>query len=337
MSEFINFSLDNINYLMDKLGDPQKKLRCIHIAGTNGKGSVAAMLSSILHQAGIKAGLYTSPHLVDVKERIRINERDITEEEFLKIEKRVSSLALPGTTYFELLTAMAIQFFYEQNVEMAIMEVGLGGRLDATNVCYGEIAIITDISLEHTQYLGNTIEEITREKMGIVKPGAVVIRQENGGCPYFPVRNRSLALKAIDVLREKGYNVTQKAVEEGLLKMRWPGRFQILKREPLIILDGAHNPGAATALRTMVERYVGEKVVLIFGVLKDKDYKSMLDILIPIAKKVITVTPKSDRALPGEVPNVMDALDSVKGESPVLVTGSLYLVGEVLANENRNT
>lgn len=333
----IKLGLHNISCLMEQLGSPQKKFRCIHIAGTNGKGSVAAILSSILHHAGIKAGLYTSPHLVDVKERIRIDERNITEEEFQKVEKKVSSLALPETTYFELLTAMAIQFFYEQNVEIAVMEVGMGGRLDATNVCYGEIAIITDISLDHTEYLGNTIEEITREKMGIVKPGAIVIKQENGGSPLFPVRNRSLALKAIDVLVEKGYNITQKAVNEGLLKMRWPGRFQILRKDPLIILDGAHNPGAAAALRAMVEKNVGEKVVLIFGVLKDKDYKGMMDILIPIAKRVITVTPKSERALPGEVPNVMDALNSVKGESPVLITGSLYLVGEVLADENNNT
>lgn len=336
MNELINFSLDNISCLLERLGNPQKKLRCIHIAGTNGKGSIAAMLSSILHHAGIKAGLYTSPHLVDVKERIRINERDITEEEFSKVEKEVRLFAPPETTYFELLTAIAIQFFSEQDVELTVMETGMGGRLDATNVCYGEIVIITDISLEHTQYLGNTIEEITREKMGIVKPGSVVITEKEDS-PLFPVRNRRLALKAVDVLRGKGYNITNEAVEKGLLSVRWPGRFQILRREPLIILDGAHNPGAAAALRVMIEKYVGEKVVLIFGVLKDKDYKSMLEILKPIAKKVITVTPKSERALPGEVPDVMDALDSVKGESPVLITGSLYLVGEILAHANHNT
>lgn len=338
----IKFGLENITNLMEKLGSPHKKLHCIHIAGTNGKGSVAAMLSSVLNQAGIRVGLYTSPHLVDVRERIRLNERDITEEEILAVARKVVPLSLPETTYFELLTAIAIEFFCEKAVEIAIMEVGMGGRLDATNVCYGEIAIITDISIEHTQYLGNTIEEITREKMAIVKPGSVLIT-EKGDSPLFPERNTTLVLKAIDALISKGYNITKESIDRGLSDVRWPGRFQTISRDPLIILDGAHNPGAAIALRQMVERYIGEKVVLIIGILKDKDYKSILDILTPIAKKIITVTPKSERALSGDVlkemihnkpveyiPSVIDALDSANGDSPILVTGSLYLVGEVL-------
>lgn len=343
----IKFGLDNMNYLMEKLKFPQKKMRCIHVAGTNGKGSVCAMLSSVLKEARIKVGLYTSPHLIDVKERIRINERDITEEEILTAAKKVITVCPPETTYFELLTGIAIEFFHEQGVEIAIMETGMGGRLDATNVCFGEIAIITDISLEHTQYLGDTIEKIRQEKMAIVKPGSAVIIAEGGVADIktnlignYQKRNAALALKAIEVLRDKGYNIPQVAVENGLTKVRWPGRFQILSRNPLIILDGAHNPGAALALKEAVNDYVKEKVILIIGVLKDKDYTSMLKILAPIAKRIITVTPKSERALSGDIlaktinaeyiPDVMDALESVRGESPVLVTGSLYLVGEVL-------
>lgn len=350
----IKFGLDNINYLLERLDFPHKKLHYIHIAGTNGKGSVAAMLSSILNRAGIKVGLYTSPHLVDVRERIRINERDITSEELFEIAKKVIPLSQPETTYFELLTAIAIEYFYEKGVEIAIMEVGMGGRLDATNVCYGEIAIITDISLEHTQYLGNTIEGIRMEKMAIVKPGSVVITAESLDSKYpnfklnilgvHQLRNCALALKAIDTLRGKGYKIPEESIRKGLANVRWPGRFQIFNKDPLIVLDGAHNPGAALVLRKAVEKYLGTQVVLIIGILKDKDYKTILDILIPIAKRIITVTPSSERALSGEVlkeyvkdkpveyiPNVIDALHSVNNDSPILITGSLYLIGEVLS------
>lgn len=338
----IKFGLENINYLLKKLDSPHEKFHCIHIAGTNGKGSTAAMLSSILTYAGIKTGLYTSPHLVNVTERIRISEKDIAKDELLQVARKIIPLSLPETTYFELLTAMAIEYFYENNVEIAVMEAGMGGRLDATNACFGEIVIITDISLDHTQYLGNTIEEITKEKMAIVKPGSTVITAENLTGNY-KERNKALALKAIYALKDKGFSIPKESVEKGLLNTRWPGRFQIIGN---IILDGAHNPGAASALKEMIK----EKVVLIIGILKDKDYKRIMEILTPVAKRVITVTPKSERALSGEVlmglvkdrpvqyiPNVMDAVKSVKEDIPILVTGSLYLIGEVLSHENYNT
>lgn len=373
----IKFGLENTRLLLERLGSPHKKLRCIHVAGTNGKGSVCAMLSSVLNQTGIKTGLYTSPHLVDIRERIRIQERDITEQELLQVAKKIIPLASPETTYFELLTVIAIDFFYEHGAELVILETGMGGRLDATNVCYGEIAIITDISLDHTQYLGKTVEDITKEKMAIVKDGAKVIMAKFSSNDYeiysrkldyqtvrigsydniklnlsgdHQVRNCSLALKAIDVLREKGYNVPSSSAYAGLANVNWPGRFQVISKKPLVILDGAHNPGAAVVLADTVKKYIGGQVQLIIGMLKDKDYESVLDVLVPIAKKIVTVTPKNERALSGSVlkdliknrpveyiPSVIDAMRLVDDNLPVVIAGSLFLVGEVLENVRGST
>lgn len=367
----IKFGLDNINNLLERLGSPHKKLHFIHVAGTNGKGSVCAMLSSVLTKSGIKTGLYTSPHLIDVKERIRLNEKDISEDDILQVAKRVISLSMPEITYFELLTAIAIEYFYEKGVELAIMETGMGGRLDATNVCFGEIAIITDISLDHTNYLGKTVEEIKKEKMAIAKKGCALIsahlfdnnyRINSRNLDYqtakingydnirlnllgdHQARNCALALKAIDVLKEKGYNISFKSIYGGLKEVRWPGRFQVLSKEPLIVIDGAHNPGAAVVLKDTVEKYIGRNVILIIGILKDKDYKNILRILSPVAKKIFTVTPKDKRAFHGEIlkdftknkcaeykNDLGSAVESAKKEGlPILITGSLYLAGEAI-------
>lgn len=355
----IKLGLDNIKSLLERIGRPEKNLKFIHIAGTNGKGSVAAMLSSVLTAAGVKVGLYTSPHLVRVRERIRINDADITEEELLITAKKVVPYALSSTTYFELLTALALEHFSSHRVEIAIMETGMGGRLDATNVCNAEIAVITDISLEHTQYLGNTVEEITREKMAIIKNGSRVIRSVDlkEGVDYsvnswnldyqviragkydniklnllghYQARNCALAIKAV----EEGFNISEESLYNGLINVRWPGRFQVFSRNPLIILDGAHNRGAFLALKKTIEAYLaGREIILILGVLKDKDYNGILNIISPIVKHIIRVTPNCDRALPGDK-KVNEALEeAVKmahSNSVILVTGSLYLVGEVL-------
>lgn len=359
----IKLGLDNIKYLLERLGSPQKRLLYIHIAGTNGKGSVAAMLSSVLTRAGIKVGLYTSPHLADVRERIKINDIDITEDEFLTTAQKVIPFALPQTTYFELLTAVALEYFCSNRVEIAIMETGMGGRLDATNVCNAEIAIITDISLEHTQYLGSTIPEITREKMAIVKEGsrALLSTELTEGVDYgihswnldyqdiwtgkynnlrlnllgpHQARNCALAIKAIEVLIDKAYNISAESIYKGLANVNWPGRFQIISRQPLVILDGAHNPGAALAVKKTVETYLdGKEIILILGVLRDKDYKGIVDVLVPIAKHVITVTPNSDRALPGgkKIAEALEeAIKMAQDNTAILVTGSLYLAGEAL-------
>ena len=366
----IKLGLENIRLLLGKLGAPQKSFFCIHIAGTNGKGSVGAMLSAILRQAGIKTGLYTSPHLIDIKERIRIGERDISEAEIVATAGKVFPLAGPETTYFELLTVLAIQYFKEQEADIGIMEVGMGGRYDATNICRGDIAVITDISLDHTQYLGDTIEKIKDEKMAIIKPGARVVNAEEIGDNYkiydsdfdgqkvrighyhnlelnllgrHQARNCSLALAVVRDLIQKGYDIPKAAVYRGLSRVNWPARFQVVSRAPLVIIDGAHNPQAAQRLKETVSEYVDRKVILIIGVMADKDYRGIMEALIPVAGRIITVTPRNDRALSGEVlkglatgipvdyiPDIKDALDSLTGDTPALVTGSLYLAGEAL-------
>ena len=366
----IKLGLENIKLLLGKLGAPQKSFFCIHIAGTNGKGSVGAMLSAILRQAGIKTGLYTSPHLIDIKERIRIGERDISEAEIVATARKVFPLAGPETTYFELLTALAIEYFKEQEADIGIMEAGMGGRYDATNICRGDIAVITDISLDHTQYLGDTIEKIKDEKMAIIKPGARVVNAEEIGDNYkiydsdfdgqkvrighyhnlelnllgrHQARNCSLALAAVRDLIQKGYDIPKAAVYRGLSRVNWPARFQVVSRAPLVIIDGAHNPQAAQRLKETVSEYVDRKVILIIGVMADKDYRGIMEALIPVAGRIITVTPRNDRALSGEVlkglatgipadyiPDIKDALDSLSGDTPALVTGSLYLAGEAL-------
>ena len=372
----IKFGLDNVSFILKRLARPQERLRCVHIAGTNGKGSVAAMLSSILIESGIKVGLYTSPHLIDVRERIKINNRNISEEEILDIVQKIIPYVPAHTTYFELLTVIAIEYFAVNNVDIAVVETGMGGRLDATNVCNAEVAVITDISLEHMQYLGSTIEEITYEKTAIIKPGACAVFADGleEGADYridsfnleyqiiqagkyknirlgllgqHQARNCALALKAIDCLINKGYNIPIDAVYRGLADVSWPGRFQIIMSRPLIIIDGAHNPGSALALRRTTEIYLkGKRITLIFGVLKDKDYNKIADILFPIAKRIITVTPDTKRALPGDniisdrpityIQKLTDAMEeaerSADYDSAILVTGSLYLVGEAFSN-----
>ena len=372
----IKLGLKNISCLLEKLRFPHKKLHFIHVAGTNGKGSVCAMISAILTSAGIKTGLYTSPHLIDVKERIRVNERDITKKEILQIAKKVVPFAKPETTYFEILTAIAIEHFNQMGVEIAIMETGMGGRLDATNICHGEIAVITDISMDHVQYLGDTLEKIKNEKMAIIKPGSTAIIAGSIDYNYkiisrsldfqkirigrydnlklnllgdHQARNCALVLKVIDVLIDKGYRIPVKSITLGLEHTRWPARFQVLKKKPVIILDGAHNPAAAIVLQDTVKKYIGAKVTLIIGMLKDKDYATVLKNLLPIAKNIITVTPKSDRALDGKTlkelitnkpveykKSLQEALDAISSESPALITGSLYLAGEALRYFERN-
>jgi len=366
----IKLGLDNISSLLEKLGSPHKKLHFIHVAGTNGKGSVCSMLSSVLNSAGIKVGLYTSPHLIDVKERIRINETDITEEEILQTAKKIIPLASAETTYFEVLTAIAIDFFYQKGIEIVILETGMGGRLDATNVCFGEITIITDISLEHTQYLGDTLEQIKKEKMAIVKEGSTVITAESLTNDFeiytrsldyqkvrvgkyedielnllgdHQVRNCALALQAIDALIGKGYKIPSKSIYLGLSKVKWPARFQVLCKNPIIVLDGAHNPAAAEVLKDTIKKYLGKNITLIIGMLKDKDYKTTMNILTPLATRIITVTPNNKRSLDGQELNsllpgksieykssIKEAIDSINQTTPTVITGSLYLAGEVL-------
>jgi len=410
--------LETIRRLLDLVGNPQLRLPAVHVGGTNGKGSTAAMLASILRAAGYRTGLYTSPHLASFTERIRVDGAPIGEEEVARLAAELSAACagrffesppppppgqLPHPTFFELTTAMAFLHFVRQGTEVAVVEVGLGGRLDATNVIRPRAALLTNVGFDHREYLGETIEEIAQEKAGIVKPGVPVLTTADGaalevirraaaerGSPLavvaelyrwrlrdadisgsvfdlegpggrYPglriplpgrhqVGNAVLAVAAAECLATQGFRVQADALREGLQAVRWPGRLQVLPGAPRIILDGAHNPPGAQALGEFLADRRSElgRLVLVFGVLRDKDWRTMLSQLLPAADALVLTRPPSDRqedpdavraalsvALPVSVaPEVADAIAAARSlagpAGTVLVTGSLYTVSAAL-------
>jgi dihydrofolate synthase/folylpolyglutamate synthase len=358
--------LDTMRELVRRLGDPHRNLRFIHIAGTNGKGSVAAMLAAVL---GDRAGLYTSPHLVSFCERFQIGGRPIAESEVVRLVEHLRPLLADfperAPTFFEVVTAMALVYFREQRADPVVWETGLGGRLDATNIVTPLVAVITPISFDHQQYLGTTLAEIAGEKAGIIKPGVpvvtapqppaalAVIRQACAarGCRLIEVREpldwevplvgahqRWNCATAVAALRLLGWADT--AIRAGLKKTSWPGRFQVLPGP--VVLDGAHNPAGAEALAaTLRAQYPGRKIALILGVLRDKDYRAVCRILAPVADQIYCVPVRSERT------SAPEALAAVCGGTVcrglpeayararaaaevVVVSGSLFLVGEAL-------
>lgn len=392
--------LERVTELLAMLGDPQKELRYVHVAGTNGKGSVVAMLASILRSAGYLTGMYISPHLLRYNERISVNGTEISDEELSGLAERVRSCSermADKPTEFELITAMALLYFKEKHCDMVVLETGLGGRLDATNAIPApEVAVITNLGLEHTEVLGDTIEQIAAEKAGIIKPGctAVCYRSaapalavlksacESRGVPfvcadfdslrshplgldgqefsrkgsgeYFlpllgehQLRNAAAALEAVGVLRERGWDIPEDAVRKGLAETMWPARFEVLAREPLFILDGAHNPQCVRALMDSIANCLpGEKVTFLMGALSDKDYSAMIDMAAPHARRFVCVTPDSERAMPAEelaalltgtgleATSCGDIAEGIKlalsyGDSPVVAFGSLYMAGAI--------
>ena len=303
---YIDLGLGRIKQALAKLGNPQDDLKCIHVAGTNGKGSVCAMLASILCEAGYKTGLYTSPHIWDYTERIKINGTDIPKDIFAGYVEKITSLGI-HLTEFEILTVMMFLYFKEQGVEIAVIETGLGGRLDATNVIKENLcAIITQIDLDHTDRLGDTKEKIAYEKAGIIKPncpvitsmGYEVIRDKADECDsMFILVSPYVKQEYIDALTLKGSHqadnlalvitavnylfseITDEKIIEGLKKVKHPCRFEFIKDKNLII-DACHNPNGVQALRNNLDMYYpGEKRRFIFGALKRKDYKKMMEIL----------------------------------------------------------
>lgn len=397
--------LERMTKLMHSLGDPQNKFRSLHVTGSNGKGSVCAMLESILHRAGIRVGLYTSPHLVDVCERIRLNKENISSSEFYRLVNKVWSCAKSiqieeDLTYFEMLTAVAFCYFSESKVELAVIEVGLGGRLDATNLIPSpEVCVITNISLEHTEILGKTIEEIAREKAGIVKRNSTCVSGASGAAlkvigeicfqqevPFLWVQweelspifieqcalkgeyqkpNILVVLNAIEVLRKKGWEITQGEILSGLQETFLLGRFQEMSfseqggRGALpVLLDGAHNPAAVSALSSAIHSsaFKNKPCILIFNALKEKDILKMVQILtenLNISQVLIPVLDTDRSAHPERVAKIflrskaeyaVQTFSSVKKcwefvcekrdllteADWMLVTGSLYLVGETL-------
>jgi dihydrofolate synthase/folylpolyglutamate synthase len=366
--------LDTMRELLALLGNPQDKLRFIHIAGTNGKGSVAAMCHAVLRTAGIRTGLYTSPHLVSFCERFQIDGQMISQDRVVQLVERLRPLLTQTTTrpptFFEVVTAIALVYFREENVDVVVWETGLGGRLDATNVVTPLVSVITNIGFDHMQYLGDTLASIAAEKAGIIKPGIPVVtgsREPEAlhviretaaeqGCRLTEVREpldweiplagphqRWNCAIAVAALQASGLPVTMEQMREGVRVTRWPGRFQVVRENPTVILDGAHNGPAAEVLAAALrERYAGRPVALILGVLRDKDYATVAGILAPLARWIYCVPVKSERTCDpaelaarcsGEVRADLAAAYAEALTLPagvIVITGSLFLVGEAL-------
>lgn len=317
----IKLGLSRVEGLLSKLGNPEKRLRCIHVAGTNGKGSVCTFISSVLVEEGYKVGVYTSPHLVNFSERIRINDSLIPAEDIIRIVK-IMKPHITDHTFFEVVTVMAFYYFAEQKVDIAIIEVGLGGRLDATNVINPIVSVITNIGLEHTQHLGNTIEQISYEKAGIIKKGSLVVtgatgkalevikgRCEELGCilhgastnkleismkPSYALKNASLALRVIKLLNEVCFSVSNASVEKGFLNAYWPGRFDEIKK--CLIFDCAHNPAGVRVLVEELRAFGMKKINLVIGIMGDKDIKSMCAEFNGIVENVVVTKANNNRS-----------------------------------------
>lgn len=350
---FCKPGLERIEKLCEAIGNPQKKLKFVHVAGTNGKGSFCSMLSSILVAEGYKVGLYTSPYIKVFNERMRINGENIPDQKLADLTERVKPIADAMTdrpTEFELITAIAFLYFAEEECDIVVLEAGMGGRLDSTNVIdTPALSVITGISLDHTAFLGDTVEKIAAEKAGIIKKKIPVLfggedesaaevissRAAEMGCEFsrpdytrienlsstlrgtrfeykgrrvklnllglYQPRNASLVLEAVELLRKTGMNISEASVDEGFENARWPARFEIINHLPLMIFDGAHNPeGIASAVESIKYYFGKEKVIVVSGVLRDKDYNYIAARLSEISSAAYTITPDNKRALTGE-------------------------------------
>jgi len=329
--------LTNIKILAEHLGSPQNKLRCIHVAGTNGKGSTSHMLSSVLQEAGYKVGLYTSPHLKDFRERIKINGKEISEEFVIEfIAKHKSFFESNDMSFFEMTVGLAFDYFATEKTDIAIIEVGLGGRLDATNIITPLVSVITNIGLDHTQFLGNTLEAIAGEKAGIIKPNIPVVigeytdetkpvflakAKENNAPIYwasdlidqiylsdligdYQFHNKKTVQQAISILNnETDFKISTEQLKEGLLHVvkntGLQGRWQQLGENPKIICDTAHNKHGLTVVMNQLKNEKYEKLHIVLGVVNDKDLDSILP-LFPKEAQYYFCHPNSSRALPSE-------------------------------------
>jgi dihydrofolate synthase / folylpolyglutamate synthase len=373
-SRGIKLGLTGIQSLVEVLENPHQSLRFIHVAGTNGKGSVCAMLESICRAQGLKTGLFTSPHLVRYNERVQMDRRPIPDSEVIRGINKIRAVIVEhdlNPSFFEITTALAFLYFLESAVDIVILETGLGGRLDSTNIVTPVVSVLTSIDLDHQRILGNSLAEIAQEKAGIIKqkvpvvsaPQSAEVRKVFGSVAQrlgtqvhyaeFPSRPFDLALAgsrqqlnaavAIDALRHANLPIAPPAITTGLGTVFWPGRFQHV--EPNLILDGAHNPAASWQLvQTWKECHRGTTPTVIFGGLRDKNLSQMLEALSQIAARFFLVPVQNDRsAAPSELKtpdhlpaavcsDVKIAINQARAfRDPILVTGSLYLVGETLA------
>ena len=370
----VKLGLENVRLLLEALGNPHHRLTCIHIAGTNGKGSVSAMLDSVARAAGLRTGLYTSPHLVRFNERIQVSGQPITDDEVLAgLSVIREAIARSGCTptFFELTTALGFLHFSTQRVDLAIMETGLGGRLDATNLITPLVSVLTSIDLDHQKILGDSRAKIAREKAGIIKPRVPVVSiaqtadvrevidevatSLNSPVTYIaePIADLQIGLAGShqrlnaavvrDALAVAKLGVSPDALKTGLKSVFWPGRFQAVGGR--VTIDGAHNVAASERLvQTWRECYPGASPTIVFGGLRDKELDKMLSVLAPIAARFFLVPVNNPRGenpasirLPGGIsgavfPRVQEAVEAAyKLAEPILVTGSLFLVGEVLS------
>lgn len=411
------FHLGRMVDLLERLGNPHQKYRIIHVAGTKGKGSTAAMIASSLQAAGYKTGFYTSPHLQEYTERIQVDGVEISKADFAALidELKPQAAHVEQITTFELTTALGFMYFAQQQVDVAVVEVGLGGRLDATNVVDPLVSVITSLSYDHTAVLGNTLAEIAAEKAGIIKPGRPVVLApqreearlvvekvslernapltqvgrdllfapwahslagqtllvwpkedqaqvdafiESGGMTdWHPVRlaipllgfhqveNAATAYTALLATCAQGLNIPDAAIRDGFSNVRWPGRFEVLRRSPPVIIDSAHNRDSALKLRLALDDYLpGQPVILIFGASEDKDVFGMFTELMPRINRVIATQSVHPRAMSAEqlvelahqfgrpaqaLPTVEEALERAlelaSGETAVLITGSIFV------------
>ncbi len=397
-----SLGLARMKQLMDNVGNPQNDLHFIHVAGTNGKGSCCAMLNQILITSGYRTGMYTSPHLINYEERFIVNNHQINEEDFCEAAEAVKKAADKmddKPTEFEIMTAMAFYYFRKAGCDVVVLEVGLGGRLDATNVIENpDLCVIMNIGLEHTEILGDTIAKIAFEKAGIIKPGCDVVAYESEEeainvfrevCKernayltvadfskispvtedidhqvfnYGHFRNVEIALlgphqlknaatviEAVKILRNKGYDISWKNLKSGLKKTSWPARLSVLSKKPLFILDGAHNPQCAEALVSSLPAILKDrKAVFLTGMLRDKDYHSVMEMMSPFASEFVCLTPLSPRALTSDqlaehleqmgqkatachdiTEGISTALSKAGRDGIIICFGSLYLAGAI--------
>jgi len=410
------YSLRHVEELLTRMGDPQLAARTIHIAGTKGKGSVAAMIAQVLSGSGYKTGLYTSPHLHTLRERISVDGSLISEADFAaamaEVKPLIESMKHDSTfrqlTYFEALTALTFAYFKKKRVEFQVLEVGLGGRLDATNVARPVVCIITPISLDHTQILGNSLVEIAREKAGIIKSGCWVVlspqpeeaasiitdicREKEakvvqvgkdvtwhkiGGDLHhqslvvegrtskyqasipllgdYQLENAAAAVAALEILASEGFSISAANIAQGLARVKWPGRFQILQQHPTVLVDGAHNVTSMRGLVSNIKAYFSYKrMFLVFGTSCDKDIPGIVNALVPLSPQVIVTRTAHSRAAPlstlaaefskrGIEPETEEtvsealsrALSLADKTDIICVTGSLFVVAEALAYFSR--
>ena len=407
------YNLERISHLLTQLGNPHRQLKVVHVAGSKGKGSTAALIASILTHAGYKTGLFTQPHLISPRERCRINSRLISEEEFARsVDRLKPSIEAMGelksigrVSFFEIYTTLAFSYFADNAVDFAVIEVGLGGRLDATNVVDPLVSVITPISLEHTAILGDTHEAIAKEKAEIIKPNRPVVlapqlpeaqavfeavaadrdapmdgvgrdihlkRKDwniNGQTfdlttqsAFYPdlflpllgehqAFNAATAVACIERIRKEGYTVPRTSIYDGLREVRWPGRMQVVGRSPVILLDGAHSPTSAEALcKAIREIFRYRRLILVVGLMRDKDLQAIGQVLCPFAAEIITTQAfDNPRVIPAEeiaqawletganfhvCPSVREAIplaQSIATPSDLIcIAGSIYIVGEAM-------